>query len=444
VNKLLFDKKDDDNDGKVSAATTDLDFKTVNCTADYYNASSNSEVSFETVDGNVVLEYAQAASADSIGVRVGNDMQHHYFQNLTDWETADNTTTGSRKWCTDHAATSGGCRVACLKNVDDTAVTSGAGEYADANITDCNALLKGSYYIDSNSGYDVAGGYRFGDAGQNSQKWVVVQATIGSDNSYYKRDCSGAANCAATWQSAGGSDGGITFCQTNDCNWVKVYDVAPGVDEADGNITAWWLENDDVSSLKHNVATTQQMATATGMADKIEDTGNVQREKVVVVTSSGDSVVDGATGSDPQGTSSQLAWESVCRTHYTGLRKNSSGQYDKTATGQYKKAWPTTYFSFPSNLGSYSEHLETSRMSTTSKTMLASQCKAKCDQADGCVGYYAYQVEPLWGSTPASYCSLIKTEKDSLLYDYIKLNRSDTAPSNDTGYQDGAELCLKV
>ena len=431
VNKMLFHAADandiEPNDGHVQAATASLDYENTNCGTGLY---SDPDVQ-ETSDGNG-YEWAQAADG-AVGVKVGQ--QHYYFENIATWESDVDTIQGSRAWC----SAQGTCeRVGCLQNVTlDTVTDVRSGSWSSTNVNPSCDLT--SDYLTPGTYVANQGGYQFGDAGQNEQKWLVIQAEMaGSGGSksteYHKYGCGG-SSCADKW-----ANDGKAFCETHDCNWVRVHNVAPGVTESNGEITDWYTNHQGTTHLfKEN----HDSSLGT---DNLESNGNVKRESVVVVTTIGDTVEDTPDATAANGPKEyRMETGTECKQWYNGKGGND-----------VKNFWPNLgshFFGSTKNYGSYTDSVSRHLLAKTTSPILFNasdkqqQCSNMCAGDTACAGYYMYRTHNFFTQEWEFYCSLLRTDvpppgdTTDTLYKYVQDNRSNTNSTSSTQY--GYQLCLK-
>ena len=188
------------------------------------------------------------------------------------------------------------------------------------------------------------------------------------------------------------------FCEENDCNWVKVHNVAPGVTESNGEITDWYTEHESSTPLfKFNVSATE--AFAQSETDTIELSGAVKRENVVVVTTIGDTVDDtpDATAADGPKTY-QMESGGECFKYYTGKGGGASNNF-----------WPNLsshYFGDSTNYGDFSSSVTRTTLSSgIDDAAKQRQCAALCNRDDGCAGYYVYKSRSSFFGSYSYYCS---------------------------------------
>lgn len=430
VNKMLFDAADaHDNDGYVKADSTEslngLDYKNTTCGVSYSSLSNDPEV---VPSSNGSYEWSRGADG-AVGVRVGD--QHYYFTSIASWESS--ALAGSRQWCSSQPNNT--CqRVGCL---DPSHVTMDTVQddterqttYTSNNVNPSCSLtsnyLTGSYDASS-------GGYLFGDAEQNEQKWLVIEAEIGSgdsrDRTYYKYGCG--TSCADTWANAGKA-----FCETHDCNWVKVHNVAPGVtvsDVSDGEIKSWYTNNKETSHLfkeNHDASLGQ---------DDLQSDGTVKREDVVVVTTVGDTVDDTPDATGPIAKTYRMETGGEC-----ALRYNGKGG------GHNSNFWPhldSHYFGTPGNgRGGYTTNVVTTEAEGYNDTLRKEDCSTQCANDANCAGYYLYTTTQMTGMKK-HWCSQLQTDYKipGPLYQYVESHRDDDDTANELTGQQGVELCLKI
>ena len=121
------------------------------------------------------------------------------------------------------------------EQVSQVVFDEGKGAWDSQNIEASCTSASGSNYTTTDNNSRENGGYLYGDAHKNAQQWVVVK----TQDKYLNLPVEPTVMLRGL-EERRTREGDL--CGSHACESVKVYNVAPGVQD-DGDITSWWTES---------------------------------------------------------------------------------------------------------------------------------------------------------------------------------------------------------